>query len=206
MDRKNKGLIVLVIILTILVLGLGGYIVYDKVLSKNNDTNINNNDNDINNNNTDINNNVSNNNDNNSNNDNILDNDENGNKSEIITKDELFSLLEGYWYYKSGKYLVAFGDNTFGACVYQTDGGISGNINSANMVDDKIYQLNIYNAGCNANDCIDEIEPYNHSILVDIKDISSKIIYVKLFEDGDFIKFDYLEKDATKAYEILDQM
>lgn len=187
MDRKNKGLIVLVIILTVLVLGLGGYIVYDNVLSKNNDTDINSN---------------------NSNNDNILDNDENGNKSEIITKDELVSLLEGYWYYEmdNSKYLVVFEDNTFRTGMYQTDGGISGNINSANMVDDKIYQLNIYNAGCNTNDCIDEIEPYNYSILVDIKDISGKIIYVKLSEDGDFIKCDYLEKNATKAYEILDQM
>lgn len=187
MDRKNKALIVLVIILTVLVLGLGGYIVYDKVLSKNNDTDINNN---------------------NSNNDNILDSVENGNKSEIITKDELVSLLEGYWYYEmdNSKYLVVFEDNTFRTGMYQTDGGISGNINSANMLEDKIYQLNIYNAGCNTNDCIDEVEPYNYSILVDIKDISSKIIDVKLSEDGDFIKCDYLEKNATKSYEILDQM
>lgn len=33
-QKNSKGLIVLVIILTILVLGLGGYLVYDKVLSK----------------------------------------------------------------------------------------------------------------------------------------------------------------------------
>ena len=36
MEKKNTGLIVLVIILSLLVLGLGGYIVYDKVLSKEN--------------------------------------------------------------------------------------------------------------------------------------------------------------------------
>lgn len=34
MEKKNTGLIVLIIVLSLLVLGLGGYIVYDKVLSK----------------------------------------------------------------------------------------------------------------------------------------------------------------------------
>ena len=34
MEKKNTGLMVLVIILSLLVLGLSGYIVYDKVLSK----------------------------------------------------------------------------------------------------------------------------------------------------------------------------
>lgn len=41
MEKKNTGLIVLVVILSLLVVGLGGYIVYDKVLSKE-DSNINN--------------------------------------------------------------------------------------------------------------------------------------------------------------------
>lgn len=40
MEKKNTGLIVLVIILCLLVLGLGGYIVYDKVLNKPVDTEI----------------------------------------------------------------------------------------------------------------------------------------------------------------------
>ena len=35
MEKKNTGLIVLVIILSLLVVGLGGFIVYDKVLSNN---------------------------------------------------------------------------------------------------------------------------------------------------------------------------
>ena len=36
-EKKNgKGLIVAIVILSILVLGLGGYIVYDKVISNNN--------------------------------------------------------------------------------------------------------------------------------------------------------------------------
>ena len=34
MENKNTGLVVLVIILSLLVIGLGGYIVYDKVLNK----------------------------------------------------------------------------------------------------------------------------------------------------------------------------
>lgn len=42
MEKKNTGLIVLVVILSLLVVGLGGYIVYDKVLNKE-DSNINNN-------------------------------------------------------------------------------------------------------------------------------------------------------------------
>ena len=37
MEKKNTGLVVLVIILSLLVLGLGGYIVYDKLLSENNE-------------------------------------------------------------------------------------------------------------------------------------------------------------------------
>ena len=41
MEKKNTGLIVLVVILSLLVVGLGGYIVYDKVLDKE-DSNINN--------------------------------------------------------------------------------------------------------------------------------------------------------------------
>ena len=40
MEKKNTGLIVLVIILSILVAGLGGFIVYDKVLSNNEVENI----------------------------------------------------------------------------------------------------------------------------------------------------------------------
>lgn len=40
MEKKNTGLIVLVIILSLFVLGLGGYIVYDKVLNKPVDTEI----------------------------------------------------------------------------------------------------------------------------------------------------------------------
>ena len=46
MEKKNNGLIVLVIILSLLVVGLGGFIVYDKVLSTDNekleDTNVDN--------------------------------------------------------------------------------------------------------------------------------------------------------------------
>lgn len=54
MEKKNTGLIVLVIILSLLVLGLGGYIVYDKVLSDKEidnikESNINNKDNFVNN-------------------------------------------------------------------------------------------------------------------------------------------------------------
>ena len=32
MEKKNTGLIVLVVVLSLLVVGLGGYIVYDKIL------------------------------------------------------------------------------------------------------------------------------------------------------------------------------
>lgn len=40
MEKKNTGLIVLVVVLCLLVAGLGGYIVYDKMLDKSvNDTN-----------------------------------------------------------------------------------------------------------------------------------------------------------------------
>ena len=40
MEKKNTGLIVLVVVLCLLVVGLGGYIVYDKMLDKSvNDTN-----------------------------------------------------------------------------------------------------------------------------------------------------------------------
>ena len=35
MEKKNTGLIVLVVVLSLLVVGLGGYIVYDKMLDKN---------------------------------------------------------------------------------------------------------------------------------------------------------------------------
>ena len=39
MEKKNTGLIVLVVVLSLLVVGLGGYIVYDKMLDKSvNDT------------------------------------------------------------------------------------------------------------------------------------------------------------------------
>lgn len=38
MEKKNTGLIILVIILSLLVIGLGGYIVYDKVLNKDSNT------------------------------------------------------------------------------------------------------------------------------------------------------------------------
>jgi len=37
MKKKNTGLIVLVIVLSLLVVGLGGFIIYDKVLNKNNE-------------------------------------------------------------------------------------------------------------------------------------------------------------------------
>jgi hypothetical protein len=43
--RKNTGLIILIVVLSILVLGLGVYIVYDKVLSDNSDNKVNNNSN-----------------------------------------------------------------------------------------------------------------------------------------------------------------
>ena len=33
MEKKNTGLIVLVVVLSLLVVGLGGYIVYDKILN-----------------------------------------------------------------------------------------------------------------------------------------------------------------------------
>lgn len=39
-ERKNTGLIILIIILSLLVLGLGSYIVYDKVLDKDTDNNL----------------------------------------------------------------------------------------------------------------------------------------------------------------------
>lgn len=40
MEKKNTGLIVLVVVLSLLVVGLGGYIIYDKMLDKSiNDTN-----------------------------------------------------------------------------------------------------------------------------------------------------------------------
>ena len=35
-EKKNTGLIVLVVILSLLIVGLGGYVIYDKVVSKNN--------------------------------------------------------------------------------------------------------------------------------------------------------------------------
>jgi len=37
MEKKNTGLIVLVVVLSLLVVGLGGFIIYDKVLNENND-------------------------------------------------------------------------------------------------------------------------------------------------------------------------
>jgi len=37
MENQNKGLKNLVIVLSVLVLGLGGFIIYDKVLSNNDD-------------------------------------------------------------------------------------------------------------------------------------------------------------------------
>lgn len=48
MEKKNTGLIVLIVVLSIAVLGLGGFIIYDKVLnndSKNNSNEINKEDN-----------------------------------------------------------------------------------------------------------------------------------------------------------------
>ena len=50
MEKKNTGLIVLIVVLSIAVLGLGGFIIYDKVLnndSKNNSNEINKEDNEI---------------------------------------------------------------------------------------------------------------------------------------------------------------
>ena len=38
MEKKNTGLIIIVIVLSVLVVGLSGYIVYDKILSTSNTT------------------------------------------------------------------------------------------------------------------------------------------------------------------------
>ncbi len=58
MEKKNTGLIVLVIILFILVLGLGGFIVYDKCLNKKNNEIVDNKNNNTNNDNSAIKNNL----------------------------------------------------------------------------------------------------------------------------------------------------
>lgn len=115
MEKKNTGLIVLVIILSLLVVGLSGFIVYDKVLSNNE---VENNDNNIND--TTNNNEVNNNTDTNNNNDIVNDNDLLNQYKDKITN--------GIWY-KNGTVFSFRNEKTaFSIGKYGSDGGHWGNL------------------------------------------------------------------------------
>lgn len=175
--KSSKGLYVVIAILCVLILLLGGYIVYDKVLNDektpvNNTTN-----------------NVS------SDNNETSDNDTNNETSEFSLE-----LLKGVWgncrlnelnnrvcYFKDiqeqdGAYVYRQG-------MYATGGSIDSKINKFDKLAENKYQLEIYSAGYDGPD--HSYPEMTSTITVDISNIDNKIIYI------DEVKYEYVTENMS---------
>ena len=115
MEKKYKVLIILVIILSLLVVGLGGFILYDKVLSNN-----------------EVENNI-----NDTNNDRFEDNNTNdtNNNDENVSDDDLFNqykdkITNSIWYKTGTVFSFRNEKTTFSIGKYASDGGHGGNLNT----------------------------------------------------------------------------
>ena len=150
-QKNNNGLIVLVIVLSLLVLGLGGYIVYDKVISQEKLTD---------------NSNISQQPQKKLTTEELLDQlvgewgsckDNSSCYGKIIEKRE-----NGEYYYTS--------------FVWQTDGDTSGTIKKAEYIEKDIYLLTVYYPTYENE--IDSEEEHTDEYKIDISEVSSNIIYI----------------------------
>ncbi len=162
-QKNNTGLIVLVIVLFLLVLGLGGYIIYDKVINKEKPIEQNN----------------------------IIDQQEESQteqnsiveQQERLTTDELLDKLTGEWgACKEGScYGKIIGKRENGEYYYTpylmwSDGGTSGTVKKSEYKEKDVYLLTVYYAAYEGMESsgTEHTDEYK----INISEISSNIIYI----------------------------
>ena len=181
MEKKKSNMSVIVLLLCIIIVLLIGIIVFLLFKDTSNNTN------------------TTNNNEVNATSEEVISSEENKNIVEetsqetVYTEDELFDKLKGIYKYvnENGRnYVIRFykdiyndNKNTFTYGMYGTDGGIGGEITKVEYLSDSIYRITVYSAGCqevNGNTCMVETEPETYNIDINISNIDSKKIDIKI--------------------------
>lgn len=180
MEKKNTGLVILVIVLSLLVVGLGGFIIYDKVLSggkiENNNIDVDSKDNEVN------------------------DNDENIN-DEDFSKQYKDIITDGIWYMNGTVFSFKNEKTLFSIGKYASDAGYGGNIKlfEENFSQPKKY---IYKIEAVADACTEQLNCINisngYKLQVELEyDITSpkEITIIKLSKTEDNVteNFDTLK-------------
>lgn len=176
LERENKRLQILIIILMALLIAFGGNYFYENVIVANKGT-------------TD---------------DKAKEiiTDEVNKETKEYTKEELLTLLRGTWISKEISdlsdgdttfYVADFYDNIFETGQYKTD-ILGGNIKSVSLIENDKYKLSIHDDGCHGDNCKYTKEAEDFFAIIDVKDIiASKIIYLNISgDDADYRKFNYL--------------
>ena len=157
--KKNNSLIILVVILCLLVLGMGGYIVYDKVLSNKENIDEQQNDN--------------------------LTNQTNKaeQQEEILSSDDLLYKLTGEWgtCKDNSCYGIIIGKRDNGEYYYTpylmwSEGGASGTVNNSEYKEKDVYLLTVYYAAYDniESSGIEHTDEYE----INISEISSNVLYI----------------------------
>ena len=176
LERENKRLKVLIVILLVFLVAFGGNYFYEKVVLVNKSGETTGND--------------------------VL-----VNKEKEYNKEELLTLLDGIWYSCSENslgnlmcYVSHFHDNRFEGGQYGAGGGYGGEIKFISLIEENKYVFVTYSPGCHGNNCMDETEEKYETFVVDITNISNKIIII----NGVEIK--YADKDIEAAHKIIDNI
>lgn len=163
--KKNNTLIVLVVVLCLLVLGLGGYIVYDKVLSKDGkiteQSNVDEQQEDKSTNQTN----------------------DAKQQEKVLSSDELLNNLTGEWgtCKDNSCYGIIIGKRDNGEYYYTpyimwSDGGTSGTVKNSEYKEKDVYLLTVYYAAYDniESSGIEHTDEYE----INISEVSSDIIYI----------------------------
>ena len=105
--------------------------------------------------------------------------------NEGYTKEELLTMLNGYWENQDvdNIHIVArfnLENNYFINAQYATDAGRSGSIESISKVSETVYTLTIYSPACTDDSCLAIKDEERYEVKIDLKDYDSDIIYLTM--------------------------
>ena len=175
MEKKNTGMKVAIVILSILVVGLLGYVLYDKVLNTDdifvNDNNYNQNN-----------------------------NDNNSDKTSSNNTINFLEQIEGVWGYSN--YILSFRkDNNeyfYDQGEMGTDAGVLGIIKKITEPTKSEYKLEVFVEGCKSNEC-EEITD-DETIFITIKYDSVKNIIINNGNEYPFITKDFSNEEIIRDF------
>lgn len=171
MEKKNTMMKVAIVILSLLVVGLSGYMVYDKILNKNENT-VNHNSN------------------------NQDDNDKTSSNNTI----SFLEKIEGVWGY-SNYILRVRNDNNeyfYAQGQYGTGAGKFGIIKNITELTKSVYKLELFIEGCKSNECEEILD--DETIFITIKYDNEKNVIIDNGNEYQFITKDFSNEEIIRNF------